>query len=402
MEDSFIIANRTDVGKVREVNEDSMVTFDSPNGRVVAVCDGMGGQAAGDVASRLACDIISDILMNNKFDSPSEAITRACMAANQAIVHKASQNPNMEGMGATCVMVIIKDGLVYYGWVGDSRIYYISKGNIRQLSKDQSYVQLLVDKGEITAAEAEHHPQKNQILNALGLANMTPPELCTAPLSPEPDSVILLCSDGLSGMVDNQQILAVVSSPNMSLQRKADKLVDLALVNGGNDNITVQLIHFAKESKEIAIPQNQKNNGNNLGMWALIAAAAVIVVILFFWIFSGNDNPEPGPVMGSSNTEQSGAQQAKEPTKVVTTEKNTTIVEKEKNKPNNSLPSPKDQTTKDNKSNDKNGPSEGNSTFGEQKQGDAAASEKINSTKKTEKPTNESSSTLDELIKKDK
>lgn len=147
MDESFIIANRTDVGRAREVNEDSMVTFDSPNGRVVAVCDGMGGQAAGDVASRLACDIITDILSNNKFSTPTEAITRACLAANQGILHRAAQNPDLEGMGATCVMVIIKDGLVYYGWIGDSRIYYISNGQIRQISRDQSYVQQLVDAG---------------------------------------------------------------------------------------------------------------------------------------------------------------------------------------------------------------------------------------------------------------
>ena len=100
--ENYIIANCTDTGKVRSVNEDSMTTFESPNGRVVAVCDGMGGQNAGDVASQLAVAVIEDILTDNTFASPEEAITRSIVAANQAILHKAAQNPALSGMGATC------------------------------------------------------------------------------------------------------------------------------------------------------------------------------------------------------------------------------------------------------------------------------------------------------------
>lgn len=293
MEDSFIIANRTDVGRVREVNEDSMVTFDSPNGRVVAVCDGMGGQAAGDVASKLACDIITDILTNNRFDSPTEAITRACIAANQAIVHKAAQNPSLEGMGATCVMVIIKDGLVYYGWVGDSRIYYITHDSIQQLTRDQSYVQKLVDQGTITAAEAENHPQKNQILNALGVANMTPPELCVAPLTPQPGSIIMLCSDGLSGMVDNHTILSILSHKEFPLQRRADMLVKKANENGGHDNITVQLVEFRKS-------ENKASAGwfSDKKLWIALGCIIVAAIIALAIIFSGeseNKNKKASP-----------------------------------------------------------------------------------------------------------
>ena len=288
MEESYIIANRTDVGKVRSVNEDSMVTFDSPNGRVIAVCDGMGGQAAGDVASKLACDIIADILTNNKFDTPTEAITRACIAANQGIVHKAAQNPNLEGMGATCVMVIIKDGLAYYGWVGDSRIYYISNHSIQQLTRDQSYVQQLVDQGQITAAEAAHHPQKNQILNALGLPSMTPPELCTAPLTPQPGSILLLCSDGLSGMVDDNTILNIVSQKDLSLQKRADTLVDRAIANGGNDNITVQLVQFGKNARSAAAAP-RKQQTPNMMLWGIILGAVIVAAIVFFCIFTGKE-----------------------------------------------------------------------------------------------------------------
>lgn len=293
MDESFIIANRTDVGRARDLNEDSMVTFDSPNGRVIAVCDGMGGQAAGDVASRLACEIITDILSNNKFATPTEAITRACLAANQGILHRASQNPQLEGMGATCVMVIIKDGLVYYGWVGDSRIYYINNGHINQISRDQSYVQSLVDAGQLSAAEAENHPQKNEITNALGIPTMTPPELCAAPLTPEPGSVILLCSDGLSGMVDDNTIESVISDKDLPLQRRADKLVDRANANGGADNITVQLVQFGKGMRKAAAGRkNGDSSSADRSKWLLYAVAAIAVIVLagvLFFAWGGKD-----------------------------------------------------------------------------------------------------------------
>lgn len=277
--ENYIIANKTDVGCTRQVNEDSMITFDSPNGRVVAVCDGMGGQAAGDVASQLACNIIRDILENNTFANPLEAITRSMMAANQGILHRTAQQPELEGMGATCVMLIIKDGIVYYGWVGDSRIYYISNHTIRQISRDQSYVQSLVDSGQITAEEAAHHPQKNEITNALGLQGMTPPVLCQMPITPEPGSVFLLCSDGLTGMVDDAQIERTVSKPELSLQEKAEHLVALANRNGGLDNISVQLVEFPRSGKGGVFVTPQRKGGKRNNLWMLITAAVLAVAL---------------------------------------------------------------------------------------------------------------------------
>lgn len=296
--DTYIIANRTDVGKERMVNEDSMVTFDSPNGRVIAVCDGMGGQAAGDVASRLACDIITDILENNTFSSPEEAITRSITAANQGILHRASQDPQLEGMGATCVMLIIKDGRVHYGWVGDSRIYYVTKSGITQLSRDQSYVQQLVNSGQITREEAEHHPQKNEILNALGIPTMTPPELSPTPITPEPGSVFVLCSDGLSGMVSDEIIETIVNNSNMTLQQKADSLVNRANENGGLDNITVQLVQFGKEKLD-------KAGGKGilgLDMKTIYIAIAVIVVVFLGIFIAVNLTKKDEPAKAKSET----------------------------------------------------------------------------------------------------
>lgn len=274
--ENYIIANKTDVGMARQVNEDSMITFDSPNGRIVAVCDGMGGQAAGDVASQLACSIIRDILENNTFATPQEAITCSIMAANQGILHRASQNPELSGMGATCVMLVIKDGLVYYGWVGDSRIYYVCNHIIRQISKDQSYVQTLVDQGLISAEEAEHHPQKNEITNALGVEGMTPPVLCQMPINPEAGSIFLLCSDGLTGMVDNTHIEHIISRESISLQEKADALVQMANANGGLDNITVQLVQFPHGQQAAA----GAAKGGKVWKKILIAIFALLLVAI--------------------------------------------------------------------------------------------------------------------------
>ena len=248
--DNYIIAKLTDVGRAREVNEDSMTVIDSPNGLTLAVCDGMGGQAAGDTASQLAVSIIENILTDNKFTSPQEAIQSSVMAANQGVLNRASQRPELEGMGSTCAMIIINEGVAYCGWVGDSRIYYIATHTIRQISHDQSYVQQMVDSGQISAEEASAHPQHNEILNCIGLQGMTPPELAT-PIVPEPGSAFLICSDGLSSMVGDAQIERVVSNSKLSAQQKVERLVELANEAGGMDNITVELIQF-NENADVA------------------------------------------------------------------------------------------------------------------------------------------------------
>ena len=300
--ENYIIANCTDTGRTRRVNEDSMVTFDSPNGRVVAVCDGMGGQNAGDVASQLAVAVIQDILSDNTFATPEEAITSSVIAANQAILRKASMNEDMQGMGATCVMLIVKDGKVYYGSIGDSRIYYIANGMIRQITKDQSYVQTLVDAGQITLAEAEHHQDKNQITNALGVEGMTPPVIGQMPIIPEPNSTFLLCSDGLSGMINNNTILNTVSRYDLSLNERARMLVEQANEAGGLDNITVQLVEFPAEdmtmspmgspSVSSAIAQPKKKSHTVL--YSLIAVLLVIAVAGgAYWYFHEDEKPQP-------------------------------------------------------------------------------------------------------------
>lgn len=351
--ENYIIANCTDTGRTRRVNEDSMVTFDSPNGRVVAVCDGMGGQNAGDVASQLAVAVIQDILSDNTFSTPEEAIASSVIAANQAILRKASMNENMQGMGATCVMLIVKDGKVYYGSVGDSRIYYIANGMIRQITKDQSYVQTLVDAGQITQEAAEHHQDKNQITNALGVEGMTPPVIGQMPITPEPNSTFLLCSDGLSGMINNNTILNTVSRHDLSLNERAQMLVEQANEAGGLDNITVQLVEFPAGDMAMspmgspavsgAVAQSKKKSHTVL--YSLIAALLVIAVAGgAYWYFHEDKKPQPKATVTTKVKQKAKAKKAEASSKETMVEK--VVVETPENNTNTKKTTT--QKTKDN------------------------------------------------------
>lgn len=163
----------------------------------------------------------------------------AVNAGNQAILQRTQQQPELSGMGATCVILIVRDGYVYYGSVGDSRIYLVRQHVIKQLTKDQSFVQMLVDRGEITPEQAEHHPRKNEITNALGLPQMMPAVVRSEPVEPEAGDCFILCSDGLSGMVPDEKILEIAGSQaKYTQQERVQRLIEKARVNGGYDNIT--------------------------------------------------------------------------------------------------------------------------------------------------------------------
>lgn len=345
--ENYIIANYTDPGRVRTLNEDSMTTFDSPNGRVVVVCDGLGGQNAGEVASQLAVAVIQDILTDNTFNTPEEAIQSSVNAANQAILHRAAQDPQCSGMGSTCVMAIIKDGKVYYGSVGDSRIYYIAGNMIRQITKDQSYVQTLVDEGAITQEAAEHHQDKNQIMNALGIENMKPAVIGNLPITPEPGSCFVLCSDGLSGMISNNAIMNTVMRRDLPLHERARMLVNQANDAGGQDNITVQLIEFSANASAVyaAMPADRQQAGmlyggrkrrNNTIAYMLISLFMMATVALgVYWFFFRN-NPKAEPKIESTTK----TRKKEQPVVRKKTTETETVVVKEKE------PQPKQQPKK--------------------------------------------------------
>lgn len=233
------------IGNVRTAQEDShdMATL-TPNGDVFVVCDGMGGHVGGKQASSIAVKSIIEYLKADKYPQPIQALNDALQYANMQILGYANGHPELKGMGTTACIVLLQDSEAYIAHVGDSRIYlYLGKEKqLHRITKDHSFVQALVDAGQITDDEAEHHPNKNRILKALGIKPALEPSFNT--VKPKNDDVFLICSDGLSGMISDK-VIGEIMSKDASIRQKGDLLINSALDAGGLDNITIELIKIS-------------------------------------------------------------------------------------------------------------------------------------------------------------
>jgi len=250
------VAGRSDVGCVRSNNEDNF-GYDMRHG-IYIVCDGMGGQAAGEVASKMAVDTVLAYFrlsaeqghfavagepVNGASES-AQAVSSAIHLANSEVFESSSTNAARSGMGATTVVAHVgKDGAVAIGHVGDSRIYLVRNGSISQLTQDHSLVMEQVRRGLITLEEAKHSEVANIIIRALGAEADVQPDLDD--LVAQPHDVLLLCSDGLTRELEDHQIQDIINvNATQPLQVACDALVDAARLGGGNDNITALLIRF--------------------------------------------------------------------------------------------------------------------------------------------------------------
>src|SRR6266702_2940542 len=268
---------KTDVGRVRRGNEDNFLLLDltaarawsgsdgaenpddmrefplGEHGLVLVVSDGMGGALAGDVASRMAIEAVRDVLMGTNTDgngcepdsSLVECLRHATMEANKNIHYKSLEDSRCSGMGATLTGAAVKDDKLDLIQVGDSRAYVMRGQQIRLATKDQSLVQQLVDVGQISEEEAETHMFRNVILQALGAQTELLP--ATARIQIRQGDMLLLCSDGLSGKLRNEEIRQIVSESGDDLAAACKALVDEANHRGGEDNITVVLARFTGE-----------------------------------------------------------------------------------------------------------------------------------------------------------
>ena len=259
------VYGRTDVGRTREHNEDAFVIVDlssgnatmpqqarrenlGPKGELFMVADGMGGAAAGEIASAMAVEIILGELRTNWMSADANetetfvrAIRQATKTANEQINAYAAHHPEYRGMGTTATIAGLLGDTLYLAQVGDSRAYVVRKGVARQITKDQSLMQKLIEAGEMTEEEAQHSERRNIILQALG-----PEPTINVDLTHQTvrrGDTLVLCSDGLSGQVTKDEIAAIVSD-EPDLVKACNRLIDRANEAGGPDNITVILARF--------------------------------------------------------------------------------------------------------------------------------------------------------------
>ena len=238
-------AARTDVGRKRRTNEDCYAIAAELGYFVVA--DGMGGHRAGQLASQLAAEAAVGALeaLEGSAGTLTEKLRCTIAAANREIYVAAQTKPEFSGMGTTVVSLLAAEGRVALAHVGDSRAYLIRDGRIRQLTDDHSVVGELVRRREITELAAREHPHRHVLTRAVGVRREVAPDL--AELTSSPGDLFVLCSDGLTGLVRDEEI-AEAANAGTDLDATCAQLVDLANERGGDDNITVVLVRYEKES----------------------------------------------------------------------------------------------------------------------------------------------------------
>ncbi|WP_219837725.1 Stp1/IreP family PP2C-type Ser/Thr phosphatase [Paenibacillus sp. R14(2021)] len=246
------IALRSDIGKVRLVNEDRVWSEVLEPGLVVAiVADGMGGHQAGEVASQLAVDTFREALNGSTaalpFEERKTLISQAILQANEIVFDMASNNEQYYNMGTTVVAALLSEDNAIIGHIGDSRAYQWRDGKLMLRTEDHTLVNELVKSGQITPEEAQNHPRRNVLTRALGTDEQV--EVDVKGISWMKDDLLLLCSDGLSDMISTAAIVETLQQDELDLDQKADRLVQLALQAGGDDNITVILLHHAEDTE---------------------------------------------------------------------------------------------------------------------------------------------------------
>lgn len=237
------MAMATDVGRLRQRNEDEVRIL--PEAGAAVLSDGMGGHQAGDVASRLAVEVIAEEIIRCD-DTGEYAMTEWIEAANQAIRALASTHASYRGMGATIVAAVCRNDELLYSHVGDSRLYGLWDGELHQLTEDHTLVQQYINQGMISSAEGKTWAGRNLLTKALGIEDTARPTFGQTALAP--DRTYLLCSDGLTDPLGDREIQQILSNPDHSAQEAADKLVEMANANGGPDNISVVVLRVAARS----------------------------------------------------------------------------------------------------------------------------------------------------------
>lgn len=232
----------TDVGETRQINQDYIFCEENGIGglpNLFIVADGMGGHNAGDYASRFCVEVFTDRIRANQQKTPIGMISDALQYTNDLLLEEAGAKNDLQGMGTTFVAATIIDSILYVANVGDSRLYVI-RDVIKQITEDHSLVEEMVKTGEIDRKDVRFHPNKNIITRALGANSTVTPDYFEVEL--DKGDIVLMCSDGLTNMMEDKDIMDIVKTYAEDLETAARSLVDKANENGGKDNISIVIV----------------------------------------------------------------------------------------------------------------------------------------------------------------
>jgi serine/threonine protein phosphatase PrpC len=241
------LGNLTDTGCSREDNQDSYCYAEPENeeefktkGRLVVVADGMGGHEGGGLASGIAVDVIRATYMGSASAEPEVALTDALEAAHQAVRSFAREHPEYSGMGTTCTAAVLRNGDLFYGHVGDSRLYLLRDSQITRLTRDHTVIEQMVERGLLGAEEAKTHSQRHVLTAAMGVDDSMSVDFPHAPIALLPGDILLLCTDGLYDLVSDEELFSAAreAAPGTACKQ----LIETAKERGGHDNITVQIV----------------------------------------------------------------------------------------------------------------------------------------------------------------
>lgn len=247
---------QTDVGRRRKLNEDNLLV--DPKANLYAVCDGMGGHNAGEVASQIAIETLHAFIQKSQeeqditwpygfedsLSTDGNRLKTALKLANRKVYATADNREDLSGMGTTAVAALVTGNLLTLGSAGDSRCYLLRAGKLSQLTRDDSWVSAAAAEGILNAEEIERHPLKNVITKAVGAKDSIEIEVVERRL--ENGDLALICSDGLHSMINDEQIQSLLAAPAASLQETAARLIDAANDAGGKDNVSVVLVRYTE------------------------------------------------------------------------------------------------------------------------------------------------------------
>lgn len=320
---ALLFSNRSEVGKVREVNEDYHGYSRVRDWHVFVVADGMGGEVGGQHASRIAVRAVQDTFEQSPGDDPIQLIHRAIQSANMACLEEQQRNTELKGMGTTLDILVVNGNRAWWGHVGDGKIFLIRDGKPEQITMDHTQVQAMLDKNLLSPAEAAEHPQRHVLNRVIGHQPNLVPDVSPEPIPLQNQDALVMCTDGLSDLVTAEEISHLVLEHGPD--RACRKLIDLTNSRGGHDNATLQVVYRGQPHRSWRVTRVDEGGGNedrprHVWIWVALAVTIAILTLSAAWLLrptfldpargvdpthsdtSGPGNAEAGPPQSADMT----------------------------------------------------------------------------------------------------